>query len=150
MIERLPDTTVDGQAAAVFESHFDLSAFMSSERMQTMLRESMKQGMSSSGMTSAQMEQTIDQMMPMLVRFYEGFDMTVTQTIGLEDKYTHQTTVTLVWPMDIGSFSGRRGQALDLNMTFKVGLNQFNDAPEISAPEDATLYPLENFMKGMN
>ncbi len=123
---------------------------MSSPAFEGIIRAAMLQGMMTSGeMTEAEAEKAIDQMMPMMALVFKGYQMEVTEVIGLEDKYTHQTTIMMVMPMDMSKFPGMANEPLDIQVNIQVTMNQFNDAPEITAPEDATIIPLDEILEDM-
>jgi hypothetical protein len=46
------------------------------------------------------------------------------------------------WTPDFGAMMGG-GSNINLVFDMQVDLSRFNDAPEIVAPEDANIYPLE-------
>jgi hypothetical protein len=147
-IIRAADTTIDGQSAATFVIAFDMGAMMSSPEMQAVMRDSMRQSFGVSGMSDQQIDEMLTQMMPMMANLYDGFQMNITQVIGLDDHYVHQGTATIDWPFDMGGLSGQRGQSLDLSVNFEFALNQFNTAPEVVAPADAMMIPLSGMMPG--
>lgn len=147
-ITRLPDANVGGHNVAVFETNIDMGTMMSSPELAENLRESMRQNLRNSGMSEAEVERTLDQMMPMMAQLYAGMEFKVTQSIGIDDRYVHQMTMSIAWPFDMGSLTGQRGQSLDVSMGLVIGLDQFNAAPEISAPDDAIMIPLEGMLTG--
>jgi hypothetical protein len=155
MIERLADVQVDGQDAAVFQTQFDLSAFYGSDAFRDYMRETFEASMSGMGGSSSEAE--IDQMLDMLGSIYDGMTMQTTQTIGLSDGYVHAADLTLDWPLDFNALAGSMGGAgsaglpsepLNINIVFSGTLTSFNDAPTISAPEDAQIAPLDSLMPG--
>lgn len=143
---RLADTSVGGHSVAVFETNIDMGAMMSSPEFAETMQEAMRQSLRNNGMSEAEVERTLDQMMPMMGQLYDGMEMQTTQSIGLEDHYLHQMTVSIAWPFDMGSLTGQRGQSLDLSMGLVIGLDQFNAAPQIAAPEGATMIPLDGML----
>ncbi len=147
-ITRLADMDVSGENAAVFESSYDMSAMMDAPEMQDVIREALRESFSNNGMTKRQVDQMVDQMMPLMTDLYDGFEMTASQVIGLDDKYVHQGALTIAWPFDMGSLSGMRGQALDLSFNLEYALDRFNDAPQIEAPPNAMMIPLSGLMSG--
>lgn len=152
-VERLEDITIDGQKVAVFKTTMDMEGMMSSPAFEGIIRATMKQAiMSTSEMTETQVEGTVTEIMPMMALIFKGYTMEVTEAIGLEDHYSYQTTINMVMPMDMSKapgMEGRQAKPLDLTINIQVTMNQFNNAPEITAPKGATMIPIEGILQGM-
>lgn len=149
-VERLDDITIDGQKAAVFKTTMDMEGMMNSPAFEGIIRAATTQSMMSSGeMTEAEAEKAIEQMMPMMSQVFKGYTMEVTEAIGLEDHYSYQTTINMVMPMDMSKVEGGPSKPLDMRVNVQITMSQFNDAPEITAPEDATIIPMEGILEGM-
>jgi hypothetical protein len=151
-VTRGADTTVDGAAAAVFEMDIDLGALFSSETYQQMLRDqiaTMMDQMGDSGLSSSDFEDV----MSLYSTLFDGFAIHTTQTIGLNDHYVRAIGATLDWTLDFSEMGAAFGamdeldmEPITLNVDFQAGLSQFNNAPTITAPEDAMIVPLESLL----
>jgi hypothetical protein len=151
-IERVEDTEVNGQQAAVFLYTFDYGAFFQSEVFQNMMQAQMAAASEISGEeldeeAQAEMEQAMAMMGPM----FEDINLELRQVIGLDDKYIHSTTVHMDWDMtammamiEPDNDSPAPNFVFDMTITS----SDFNAAQEITAPEDATIIPLEAMMSG--
>lgn len=144
-IERLEDTEIDGQPAAVFATALDYDALFSDPAMQEYLRSSLA-GMS--GFTGEKPdEDMIDMMMNMYSQMFDGLVLEMTQTVGLDDHYVHRLGMHLDWTPNFGAMMGMSSgtDVPEMNFVFdmQVDLARFNDAPAITAPEDANIYPLD-------
>jgi hypothetical protein len=150
--ERIEDTEVAGQQAAVFLYTFDYGALFQSEAFQNMMQAQMAAASEMSGQeldedAQAEMQAAMSMMGPM----FDDINLEVRQVIGLEDKYTHRTEVHMDWDMSammamMGSGSDDAAPNLVFDMT--ITSSDFNAAPEITAPDDAMIIPLESMMSG--
>jgi hypothetical protein len=146
-IERLPDTEVAGQAAAVFLVNFDYGAFFESEVFSSLMQAQMDAIASASGeeMSTEEFEEVMGMLGPMV----ENINLEITQTIGLDDNYTHAFAFHLDW--DMAEFMrmvepDAEGPAPVFVFDMSVQNANFNDAPAITAPEDATILPIESML----
>lgn len=145
-IERLDDVTAeDGTQAAVFHTTIDYSALMSDPAMQDMMRESM---MESGELTEADMDMALETMGTM----FEGLQLEMVQTIGLEDFYPRAMEFTFAWDLSsmqdaLGSEMGS-GPAPTFTLNGVMTYSNFNAAAEITEPENATIIPLESLGMG--
>jgi len=148
-VTRTEDTTIDGQSAAVFNQAIDLGALFGSEEFENMMRQQFEAASGSTGMGPNDME-TI---MGIYSKLFDGFVINVTQTIGLEDHFVHQASANLDWALDFGSMLGSMGagnaskmEPINISFNLQGNLSQFNNAPEITAPEDAVMIPLDKLI----
>ena len=91
-IERLADTEVMGQSAAVFLTTFDYGAFLNSDLFASIM-EAQMDAMDSTD--SSDMGQAMSMMGPM----FENMNIQVTETIGLDDHYKHAVNIHFDWDM---------------------------------------------------
>jgi hypothetical protein len=145
-VTRADDTTVDGQSAAVFNQAVDLGELFSSEQFQNMMRDQIDAASGSSGLSADDMESV----MGIYSTLFDGFVINTTQTIGLEDHFVHQVNMSLDWSLDFsgmaasfGGSSTTKTPPINISFDFQGGLSQFNNAPEITAPENAVIMPLD-------
>lgn len=151
-VERLEDTSVNGQPAAVFHYILDYGALFQSEAFQNMMQAQMAAASEMSGQeldadAQAEMESAMAMMGPM----FDDINLEVREVIGLDDKYTHRTEIHMDW--DMSAFMAMVEPDSDTaapNFVFDMSINSsdFNAAPEITAPEDAMIIPLESMMSG--
>jgi hypothetical protein len=149
-VERLTDTTVLGQAAAVFHYTFDYAALFQSQTFREMMLAQMEavgeaMGEEFDADAQAEMEEAMDMMGPM----FEGIALEMRQVIGLEDYYTYTTEMHMVWDMSgllaaVGEEMA--GPAPIITFDMAVNNSSFNIEPQIIAPEDATIFPLDMMM----
>lgn len=142
-VERLDDTTAaDGTGVASFHVIIDYQALMSSPAMQDLIAQSIAaQG---EELSEAELEQ-IQTMMPQM---FQGVTLDIFQTIGLEDYYTRSTQVTMNFDMQslmaMSESEDMEGPAPVLMMNINVTQSDFNEVGEITAPDGATVIPLES------
>lgn len=145
-IERQEDATVSDQKVAVFKTSLDLGGLFASEEFQAILRKQLEQSAGTSGLDDSTMTQVIS----LYQTLFDGFTFEMNQSIGLDDHYTHELTFSLNWPFDMSALAAVSGtsslpkqEPLNIQVSFQADLSQFNSAPTISAPEDATIIPLD-------
>jgi hypothetical protein len=151
-IERLEDTEVAGQQAAVFLYTFDYGALFQSETFQNMMRAQMEAAAEMSGEeldedAQAEMEEAMSMMGPM----FEDINLELRQVIGLDDKYIHSTEFHMDWDMSAMMAMmepDSDGAAPTFVFDMTITSSDFNSAPEVTAPEDATLIPLNSMSSG--
>ncbi len=143
-VERLDDVDVMGQAAAVFRMTFDYGAFFRSELFTSMMQAQMDM-MASMGGGDISSEE-MDEVMAMLAPMFDNINLVILETIGLDDNYVHIVDVNLDW--DMADFMmaidpEAEGPAPVIAFDMSVQNGNFNDALTITAPEDATIFPIE-------
>ncbi len=141
-VERVEDTDVMGQQAAVFLFTFDYAALFQSETFQQMMLAQME---AMSEVTGEEMEAAMGMMGPM----FEGITLEMRQVVGLDDKYTHSTEMHMDWDMSgMMAMMGEEAEGPAPTFTFDIVVNvmDFNAAPEIVAPEDAMIIPLDSMI----
>lgn len=148
-VTRAEDTRVDGQSAAVFNQSIDLGALFSSDTFQKMIRDQVQSLTGSTG-SSGLSEKDLDSIMTMYSTLFKGFVVNATQTIGLEDHFVRQVSVNLDWALDFSDMAASFGGStttktppINISLDLQAGLSQFNNAPEITAPDNAVIMPLD-------
>lgn len=150
-IERLEDTTsADGTAVASFHIVIDYAAMMTNPTMQ----ELMVQSMAAQGATMS--EEETAQMQAMMAQMFQGVTLDVFTSVGLEDFYTRSTQITMNFDMqsimavaaEMGDNTDMPGPAPVLMFNAVVTNTSFNEVAEITAPENATVVPLESLGLG--
>jgi hypothetical protein len=91
-------------------------------------------------------EADIETGMEAIRAMYEGMTLVITQSIGLEDMLIHQTRLVMEW--DLASFAEFVEQEAAPQFSFDLSVTQeaFNTAPEVVAPEEAILLPIEQML----
>lgn len=144
-LERLQDTEVDEQRAAVFQTTIDYDALFSDPAVQEALRAQFTNAGTFGGVKPD--DAAIDQIMAMYSQMFDGLALEMTQTVGLDDRYIHGIGVHVDWTPNLGSSGAFGSSASTPQMNFlfdlQFDLDHFNDAPQITAPEGATIYPLD-------
>jgi len=134
-IERLADTTVDGQAAAVFQTTLDLSGLLSSPALMEMM-----QAQGSSGSSA-----DVQQAMMAAQMFLQGVTAVGTQTITLNDNFTRASAAEIKIPLDMAALMGGAGssggasQKLDIAITMSSTVSNINNTAAVAAPEGAQM-----------
>jgi hypothetical protein len=153
-VERLDDTTAaDGSAVASFHTEVDYQALMSDPAMQDLIMQSVQaQGEEISEADMAEISAMMSQM-------FQGLTLDIFTTIGLDDFYTRSTQVTMNFDMEsivmlMGPEMGDdmpEGPAPVLMFNLNITQSDFNSVETITAPENATVIPLESLgmMGGM-
>lgn len=149
-VTRLEDTEIDGQTAAVFQDTISLADLYANPEFQEFLREQLETTFDSMGTETGFTDEDFEQLMAFYATLFEGMSIISTKTIGLDDHYVHQTSMSMDWTLDLGEALAQFGESgssdapvITFNINFESGLSQFNDAPAITAPEDAKLIPLD-------
>jgi len=149
--ERLADETVDGQNMAVFAYTADISALFQSEEVTTALSEAVA-GMMSSGASSGQggaMMQQMGAMLPVILESTVG-EVTLTRWIGVDDQFAHRLELDVSATIDL--FGGATSDnvtpipPIEFKLNLLVDLTDINATTAPTAPEGATIVPVEEFM----
>lgn len=158
-VERLRDATVDGQDAAVFETTFNVGTFVASPLFRDLV---ISQLDTINQLAETQLtEQEVTEMLTMLSfvgpMLFTGLDLHTAQTIGLEDFYVYQNEFVFAWDLsslvavarmvDSDGAMGLSAMMGDvapvINFEIITDASAHNSAPEIMAPENAQIIPLE-------
>lgn len=150
-IERVEDGVVDGQTLAVFEITVDFAGLMESEVYQSMMREQMLAAAEQSGESLS--ESDIEMALEMSTGALQGMTMVMRQSIGVDDKYMRAVSYEMTWDMtsimEVAEEMGEDapvGAAPTLTLMMNATMDDINEPLTITAPEDATVIPLESLM----
>lgn len=165
-VERLDDAEVDGVEVAQFRYTFDVAAFVSSPEFMEMMMSQLKIQMAANPdmaetmpMTEEDMEM-LAAMAPMMApMLLSGLEFDTVSSIGLEDKYVYATETHVDWDLStIVNLAAAAGQgkpsrakpAGSSSFTYDLMVTNadFDDAPEVEAPEDAIIIPLDAIQPG--
>ena len=148
------ERTDDGSGSvATFDLNFDFGALASSSAFQDMMRQQMQaQGTS---LTEAEMGQAVAVSTQML----KGITMTIQEDISTDDNFVLsesgtmsfdlQGMMTAISAMTPGSKSTAGQPVPNIDVDFTLNFDNFNDAPVVTAPEDATVVPYQSLLGAM-
>ncbi len=149
-VERVDDSTIDGQDVAVFQTTFDFGRFVGSPAFaellvsqRALINQALDMDMSEADLTEAL--SLLPMFGPML---FTGLDFEITQSIGLEDFYVHDSALTFHWDLSSliavarmadASLEIPDGIAPVINLDVTNSAADFNDINDIEAPEGAMI-----------
>jgi hypothetical protein len=140
--ERLADTTVDGQSAAVFHLSLDMVGLLADPGFRGL----MEQQLAAQGQTLSKNE--FEQVMQMVRLLVQDLHVDSTQAVALESKQVLQSSFTFHWPLDLGAFmssvtgSNEPTDRLDVLIEAQTHFSQYDAVALIEAPADAQIVPL--------
>jgi hypothetical protein len=133
-IERLEDAEVDGHAVAVFETRINYVAMLNIPEFREMLASAVGE------------EVDLDEVTATIQTMYEGLTLVVTKSIGLEDQLVYNTEINMDWDLRVMAETASLDAAPHFTLNFVITQQDFNNAPEVVAPDEAMLLPLDNLM----
>jgi hypothetical protein len=150
-VTRLEDSEVDGTPVAQFQYVFDAASFIGSPEFTSFLTEQltamaeMNPDAASSGLTPENIDM-VSAMLPMMgPMLLSGLTWETTTSIGLEDNFQYGSESNIVWDLSgvlrLAQMPSSGQPTFELHMT--SANSDFDSAPAIEAPEDATIIPLE-------
>ena len=134
--ERLPDAEVNGHKVAVFKTTLDYQAMFAMPAIADL----MKQQMTAAG--SKMSDKDIQAAMTIIQNMGKGMKFSSTQSIDLETKYVHETSLSMVF--DMSSLKAQMGSAFVMTMDATVTQADFNSVPAITAPKGGVVIPIES------
>lgn len=159
IVSRDRDDTVGDQDVAIFTNKVDVGKFVGSPLFRDLVISQLDtiNAAAETNMT----EQEVTEMLTMLTfvgpMLFAGLDFHTTQAIGLEDFYTYGSDFVFNWDlsslvgvarmvdsngeMGLSALMGDVAPIVSLEITSAA--SDHNNAPEITAPEDAQIIPLE-------
>ncbi|MBL8163751.1 MAG: hypothetical protein JNJ61_17320 [Anaerolineae bacterium] len=146
-IERVADTTVGTQQAAVFVTTVDVAGLVTSDAYREMLMAQIEQ--QGAEISKTEMEQAL----AMIEAIVGSLRVENSQTIGLDDKYVHSTSLTINWPLDLNVIADMFGgdspaiDPIDISLSFSANLSDFNAIAPITAPEDASVISVDEMIR---
>lgn len=155
IMDRLDDGDVNGVEVAQIESIIDFNALLTNETVLALVFDLLKNSGQDipelDNMDPAEVAGMLQLVAPMLT---QGLDLVAVQQIGLDDGYVYGSAIDMTWDMSsviqlaaMGS-GGRPARRSRDKTIFELHTSSqgsdFNDAPEIVAPEDAMIIPLES------
>jgi hypothetical protein len=152
VITRLDDAEVDGTPVAVFETIVDYNALAENPEFQQAMADYMNAVIEMQGVSEDEMPADLGGMMATI---FEGISVSTTQYIGLEDYYTYRTMMAMDMSFDAASLAEFAPEGEDtsdmtgsFSMSFSgdVSMSNFNEAVEVTVPEDAQVIDPMMFM----
>lgn len=155
IMERLEDGEVDGTEVAQVQGTVDFAALLTNETILGMIFDAIEasgQDVSQlDGMNPEEVAGMLQLVAPMIT---QGIEWSQTQMIGLDDGLLYGQAIEMNWDMAsvlqlaaMGMGGGRPAKRAKDKPTFQLSAmltqSDFDDAPEIVAPEDATIIPLD-------
>ncbi|MBC7815170.1 MAG: hypothetical protein H7175_28690 [Burkholderiales bacterium] len=157
-IERVEDAELNGEPVAVFLTTFDYAAFFSNPAIREMMRAQMAAQMNMMGMGEEMNEIDLDTMLEAQAAMFEGAELQIWQSIGLDTPYLYQSDMTLDWYMnmaafaeldDMGSMDSDDMPTPHINFSATMTVDDFNAVEPITAPEGARLYTFQELFSSM-
>ena len=157
-VERVDDTEVEGQAAAVFESTFDLVEMISSPEFGDFLTGylPLMLAQQEDGPSADEVAEMLPMAMMMAPMLFQDLSLTSTSVIGLEDSNTYQSTAVLSWDLSgllqLAEMSGELPADLAVDgapfveLVMDLGMGGFGDEVTLEVPTDVTIIPLADLM----
>ncbi len=158
-VERLDDSTAGDQDVAVFDSTFDVSGFLGSPLFRDIVISQLPtiNQLSETQLTEEEATEALTMLSFVGPMLFAGLDFHTTQAIGIEDFYTYESDFVFNWDLSslvavaqmvdsdgaMGLSTMMGDSAPVINFDVSTTASDHNNAPEITAPEDAQIIPLE-------
>ncbi|MBX3015028.1 MAG: hypothetical protein KF832_26145 [Caldilineaceae bacterium] len=158
-VEREDDGAVDGQDLAVFQSTFNLGAFVGSPLFRDLLISQLDtiNALAETELTEQELTESLTMLSFVAPMLFAGLDFHTSQSIGVDDLFVYENDFVFAW--DLSSLvavarmvdsDGSMGLSTLLgnvepviNLEVITSASDHNNAPEITAPEEAQIIPLE-------
>ena len=152
-VERLDDTDIDGQAAAVFLSSVDMVGFFSSEEFINFVRDSAAAVGADDAETTAQLDEGLTMMGFVAPMVFGGMEISNEMTIGQDDFYLYAQDFLFRWDlsqllgfaaMSDPSIAEAIGDAEPvIEFTFTNAFDQFDAEFDFAPPDSVQIIPLD-------
>jgi hypothetical protein len=155
-MERLPDGRVGNTRVAEVQGTVDFAAMFSNSTLIDLIMTQIEasgasQELDMEGMNPEELVGMLQLVAPMVT---QGMEWTQIQRIGIDDGYLYGSEVAMNWDMSavlqlaaMGQGQTTKRPKANERPTFELSVvsenSDFDDAPDIEAPEDAQLIPLE-------
>ncbi len=144
-IERTDDGSGD---TATFAMDVNMSAMMTSPEFSDLMQMQMQM----QGQTLS--EEEMGQAMALVSQMFKGISITIDEEIGLSDGYIRRVsgnfsfdTTGMMRAIDsMSKGKSTASAAPKITVDFSYSYSDFNDAPAITAPEDATIIPYQSLL----
>jgi len=159
-VERLDDATVGDQDVAVFDNTFNVSSFIASPLFRDIVISQLPtiNQLAETELTEGEATEALTMLSFVGPMLFAGLDFHTSQAIGLEDFYGYQSEFVFNWDLSslvavakmvdsdgaMGLSTIMMGDVAPvINLDIATTASDHNNAPEITAPEDAQIIPLE-------
>jgi hypothetical protein len=153
IVERLDDDEVDGTEVNVFETSFDFAGFLASPGFWQFITDNLDtiNSMSQTPITEEELQQAQMALTFLGPALLEGLEFSTTSSLGAEDALPYAQNVSFNWDLSgllqfaasTGAVPAGTGTDARISLEIDATNSDFDAAPEITAPEDATIIPLE-------
>lgn len=152
-VTRADDAEVNGTEVAVFETSFDFAGFLASPGFWGLVRDNLD--LINANIDSPVSEEDLQQAQMMMTflgpALLQGLELTTSLGIGLDDYLPYAQVVDFQWDLSgLLAFAASTGALPDgapsralISLEIDASNVDFDDTPEILAPEDAMVIPLE-------
>jgi hypothetical protein len=146
-IQRVADTTIGDQQAAVFVTTVDVAGLVTSDAYRELLMAQIEQ--QGAEISKTEMEQAL----ALIDTIVGSLRIEQSQTIGLDDKFVHQASLTVNWPLDLNVIAdmfggdGPRVDPIDISLSFSASMSDFNAITPITAPENASVISVDEMIR---
>jgi hypothetical protein len=152
LVNRLDDAQVDDTDVAVFEHGFDFAGFLASPGFWQLIEDNLDtiNAMSQTPVTAEELQQARMALTFLGPALLQGLELKATNSIGLEDYYNYAQSVDFNWDLSgllqMAASTGAipAGGPTDASVSLLIDATNadFDAAPEIEAPADAIIVPL--------
>lgn len=163
-IERAKDGKAGTQKTAVFNTSFDFAGFVASDALWELLAQNRAalNSMSDTQVTEAELQEAKLAMTFLGPALFKDLEFAITQSIGQKDYHVYESGFSFDWDLTSvlafaqaaqsgGKAAKRSANTPPAKVAFSVMTknSDFNAAPKIEAPENATIIPLEALESSM-
>lgn len=156
VVERKDDDEVAKQKVAVFSTSFDFGGFVASDEFQQFLKAQLPliNQMGEQQISEQELDEGLMALKFLGPSLFQSLKFEILKDIGLDDNYVYRTETHFNW--DLKSLMGFAAMAQGgqkkmempktapmINLDVQTDYTDFNNAPKIEKPEDATIIPLD-------
>jgi hypothetical protein len=151
-VERANDDEIDGVEVAVFEHGFDFAGFLASPGFWQFVNDNLEMinQISDTPITAEEVQQAQMALTFLGPALLQGLTFQSTNSIGVDDYFPYAQTVDFNWDLSgllrfaatAGALPAGSPTDAAIGLQIDAANADFNDAPEIEAPEGATIIPL--------
>jgi hypothetical protein len=157
-IERAKDGKAGAQKTAVFNTSFDFAGFVASDALWELIAQNREalNSLSDTKVTEAELQEAKMAMTFLGPALFKDLEFAITQSIGQKDYHVYESGFTFDWDLtsvlafaqaaQSGGKAAKRSAdtpAAKVSFSAVTKNSDFNAAPAIEAPENATIIPLE-------
>jgi len=153
LVERLDDDTVGDVDVAVFESGFDFAGFLASPGFWQLIEDNLEtiNAMTQQPISAEELQQARMAVTFLGPALLQGLELSSTSSIGVEDFHNYAQTVDFNWDLSgllqmaasTGALPAGSPTSASISLQIDATNGDFDAAPDIAAPEDAMIVPLD-------